>query len=169
MSAGLLKRSNLLLSIVLGFVSWFVLILVWTHSAQGGPVDRAISTFLAPASWLAQRIGGLFFPDYLVPHSTGWHLVPLFDTVGRIVLLTITWYVCIRIKRRKATGESDGEGIRIEYLCCRIDLRLWSTTAHALIAHSTPRPMCSFALEGFQFSGLKVGRPSTNASSSAES
>jgi hypothetical protein len=99
MTAGLLKRSSLLLSALLGFVSWFVLIPVWTHSSQGGLIDRAIGALLAPASWLADRVGRVFFPDYLVPHSTAWYLIPLFGTVGQIGLLTIAWYVCIRIKR----------------------------------------------------------------------
>lgn len=99
MTARWLKRSSSLLSMVLGFVSWFALIPVWTHSAQGGLLDRATSGFFAPASWFADRIGGLFFPDYLVPHSTGWYLIPLFGTVGQIGLLTIAWYVCIRMKR----------------------------------------------------------------------
>jgi hypothetical protein len=99
MTAGWLKRRSLLLSMALGFVSWIVLIPVWTHSVKGGLLDRAIKGLFAPTYWLADRIGALFFPDYLVPHSTGWYLVPLFATAGEIGLLTTAWYICIRIKR----------------------------------------------------------------------
>ena len=69
-----LKRSTLLLSVILGFFTWFALVLIWTYSAPGGLADRVISAFLGPVFRACVRIGSLVLPDYQAPHSTGWYL-----------------------------------------------------------------------------------------------
>lgn len=94
-----LKHPTLLLSVILGFFTWFALVLIWTYSAPGGLPDRVISAFLGPVFRACVRIGSLVLPDYQAPHSTGWYLAPLFATLGQVGALTFTWYLCIRIKR----------------------------------------------------------------------
>jgi hypothetical protein len=94
-----LSRSNFLLSVLLGIVTWFVLVGIWTNSAAGGVVDRAIGGFFAPIFRVSVWIGAIVFPNRDDPHSNIRYLLPLIGALCQFVLLTAIWYVSIRLWR----------------------------------------------------------------------
>jgi hypothetical protein len=94
-----LKHSSFGLSIVLGVVSWFVIVPIWSHSPQGGFVDTKIGGLFRPADRVGHFIGVSIFSDSSVRGTTGWYLVPLFGAVAEIVMLALIWYVLIRATR----------------------------------------------------------------------
>ena len=95
----LLKRSNFLLSVVLGFITWFVLVGIWTNSTAGGAIDRIIGGFFAPVFLLSEWIGGVVFPNHDDPHSNIRYLLPLIGALCQFVLISAISYVIVRFWR----------------------------------------------------------------------
>ena len=91
--------SSFRLSITVGFVSWIALGYAWAKSAPDSAVGLTIGSFFKPIMHASYRLAASVFPGSYDPHSTGSYLLPLFGSLGNFVVLTVFWYVCVRIAR----------------------------------------------------------------------
>lgn len=90
-----LKRSTTVLSVLLGFATWLLVVPAWTLSSRNGPADRIISALFAPGYRLGRFIGQRVFPDYLTHGTNGWYLVPLLSAGGEILSLALLYFIGI--------------------------------------------------------------------------
>jgi hypothetical protein len=94
-----LKRRNLGLAFLLAVGSWFVLSLVWTHTAPGGLVDRAIGALFSPGFGAGHYLAQALFSDSGAANPTGFYLARLISVTINVLLLTALWFVPIRLVR----------------------------------------------------------------------
>jgi hypothetical protein len=91
-----LKKSSLGSSFLVALCSSFGYLFLHVNYPNRFLIDGMVESFFGPANRLGFYLGSILFPDYMIPHTTGFYWVPLFGAISCFVLWWMLLFAGVR-------------------------------------------------------------------------